>query len=143
MMISHLSVEFLSVSISQDATGTIGQPLNGTCDFSGADIVYTPNTDFCGEDEFTYSVTDSSKEHSDTATVYVNVLCPGSPTRSPTAGDDDVPEPPIANDDEATTNQGSSVVLDVLANDVVPASKFIIHSNAFENNDFVIAKTFS
>ena len=99
--------------------------MNGSCDFSGADIVYTPNADFCGEDEFTYTVTDSSAEHSDTATVYVTVLCPDSPTRSPTGGDENVgvPEAPIANDDEATTDQGSSVVLDVLANDVVPASK--------------------
>ena len=114
------------------------QPSNGESTPQANGVMYTPNPDFCGTDSFTYTVADPyGTEGSDTATVLINVLCEETtdpdtpttdvPTRSPTGGDEDVgvPEAPIANDDEATTDQGTSVVLDVLANDVVPASKCV------------------
>ena len=98
--------------------------MHGSCGFEGASIVYKPKTDYCGPDEFTYTVADASKEHSDTATVTVNVKCPDEPdTAAPV---EDVPAPPVANDDFATTKQGASVVLFVLDNDTVPASEYCL-----------------
>ncbi|KAL3770124.1 hypothetical protein ACHAW5_009665 [Stephanodiscus triporus] len=91
------------------AFGTITQPLNGTCIRDDVNILYTPNSDFCGVDQFTYTVTHPIGG-ADTATVTVLVLCPET-TES---------DRPIANDDFATTSQGNSVVLFVLSNDIFP-----------------------
>jgi hypothetical protein len=77
-------------------------------------ITYTPNSNFCGADQFTYTVTHPSGV-ADTATVTVAVLCPEI-TES---------DRPIANDDFATTNQDESVVLFVLSNDTVPPGKMM------------------
>lgn len=51
------------------------QPDNGSASANGlTDITYTPNTGFCGEDNFTYVVCDAVG--CDTATVFVTVICP-------------------------------------------------------------------
>ena len=94
------------VFIDPGAYGTITQPSNGICTREDADIAYTPNPDFCGVDQFTYTVTHPTSG-ADTANVIVSVLCPN----------------PIANDDFATTSQGKSVVLFVLSNDTFPPGK--------------------
>ena len=115
------------------------QPSNGSASNTGADIRYTPNANFCGQDQFTYTVMDPTGECSETATVTVNVVCTGVLTGSPTANPTKEPTPspiaaiatsapmapvcPVANDDFATTSQGSSVVVFVLTNDVVPDGK--------------------
>lgn len=101
----------------EDATGSIAQPSHGSSTFSGSDVVYDPNTDFCGTDTFTYTVMDASQVNSDTATVTVDVLCPSEEIQAPTADGNG----PIANDDFATTTQGSSVVIFVMKNDIVPS----------------------
>ena len=52
-------------------------PMNGTATYeTNGDVTYTPNTDFCGDDEFTYIVCQNMD--CDTATVAVNVECPVS-----------------------------------------------------------------
>ena len=80
--------------------------------FDGPLIVYTPSPDFCGTDQFTYTVTDITGVHSDTATVTVNVLCLPA-----------IPAQPIATDDFATTSRGTKVYLSLLENDVIPKGK--------------------
>jgi hypothetical protein len=100
---------------NQGAFGTITQPLNGTCTRDDVNISYTPNSDFCGVDQFTYTVTHPTGG-ADTATVTVLVLCPET-TES---------DRPIANDDFATTSQGISVVLFVLSNDIFPPGKMML-----------------
>jgi hypothetical protein len=83
-------------------TGTTN-PANGTIVNNGdGTITYTPNADFFGTDSFTYTIGDSNGG-SDTATVTVNVGA--------------VDDAPIANDDSATTDEDTPVVIDVLAND--------------------------
>lgn len=70
-------------------------------------IRYWPVTGFCGEDTFTYTVSDGTNLI-ETATVTVNVDC--------TANN----EPPVANDDAVTTQENTDIVIDVLANDSDP-----------------------
>lgn len=55
------------------------EPSNGSVSFEGRDILYTPNTDYCGQDVFTYTVTKSSGLCSDAARVTVTVPCPPGP----------------------------------------------------------------
>jgi len=113
-------------NIPPNASGSITQPTNGSWSHAQTSILYQPNVDFCGIDSFTYTVTNG--EYSDTATVTVNVLCPDGPTSSPTMDVEDVTTSMptanvrlVANDDFATTSQGTGVALSVLANDTVPA----------------------
>jgi hypothetical protein len=65
-------------------------------------ITYTPDANFCGNDSFTYMISDGNGG-SDTATVTVDVTC--------------VNDPPVANDDSASTDEDTAVTIDVLAND--------------------------
>ena len=72
---------------------------------NGATVTYTPNAGFTGSDEFTYTVSDGTDQ--DTATVMVSVTAPPPPTNND----------PMAADDEADTDEGTSVMISVLAND--------------------------
>ncbi len=57
----------------------LGMPANGiVTDLGNGTLSYLPNTDFCGEDSFTYEVCDSSIPSCDTATVNITVNCPVS-----------------------------------------------------------------
>ncbi|HEY7591098.1 MAG TPA: Ig-like domain-containing protein [Candidatus Limnocylindrales bacterium] len=69
-------------------------------------VTYTPAPDWSGTDTFTYQVCDTSSV-CDSATVTVDVTA--------------VNDPPVANDDSATTAEdGAGVAIDVLANDTDP-----------------------
>ena len=77
---------------------------------SGATVTYTPDAGFTGLDEFTYTVSDGTDEA--TATVMVTVT--EAPAPPPVNAE------PVATDDEAETDEGESVTIDVLANDSDP-----------------------
>lgn len=105
-----------SVSISvldndSDADGDtlsiteVSTPANGSAVISGSSIVYTPAPGFSGNDSFTYTISDGMGGTA-TAQVVINVR---QANRSP-----------VANPDEARTAKNTSVVIDVLANDVDP-----------------------
>ncbi len=66
-------------------------------------IVYTPNKDYFGNDAFTYQVKDSQGALSNIVSVNIEVT--------------PVNDPPIANNDAATTAEEMSLGIDVLAND--------------------------
>jgi len=85
-------------SVTQGANGTVTMNPDGT-------VRYVPNGGFIGTDTFTYSVSDG-RGGSATATVQVRV----------------VNRPPVADDDSATTTQGTVVSIAVLANDSDPDS---------------------
>ncbi len=71
---------------------------------------YTPDEDFFGEDEFTYVACDGgTPEYCDTAVVTINIVNPD---------EDDMP--PVANDDDAATEEGNPVTSSVLGNDSDP-----------------------
>lgn len=65
-------------------------------------ITYTPNSQYVGDDSFTYTVTDDDGG-TDTATVTLTVTAE--------------PDAPIANDDTASTNEEEGVTIAVLTND--------------------------
>jgi DNA gyrase/topoisomerase IV subunit B len=79
----------------------VSDPANGSVTTDGSTITYTPDADFFGVDCFTYDVSDGSL--TDTATVCVTVNA--------------VNDAPSANDDSATTDEDTAVVVSVLDND--------------------------
>ncbi|MCG8607944.1 tandem-95 repeat protein, partial [bacterium] len=70
----------------------------------GGTITYTPNLDFFGTDTFTYRVSDNTGGTSNEATVMITV--------------NPIDDPPVAADDNATTNEDTPIVIPVAANDV-------------------------
>ena len=79
------------------------QPANGTATLNTDNTVtYTPNADFNGDDSFTYMANDGTSD-SNIATVSITVNA--------------VNDPPVANDDTASTTKDTPVTIDVLAND--------------------------
>jgi len=82
------------------------QPAHGTATLNADQTVtYTPDSDFAGTDSFTYRAHDG-KTSSDLATVTIDVSA--------------VNDPPTANDDAATIQEHTAVVVNVLANDSDP-----------------------
>jgi hypothetical protein len=68
---------------------------------------YTPDADFTGSDSFVYEICDSgSPSFCDTATVSITV--------------NSTNDPPVANDDSASTSEDTTVTIDVVANDTDP-----------------------
>ncbi|MCJ8274406.1 MAG: Ig-like domain-containing protein, partial [Psychrosphaera sp.] len=72
----------------------------------GTSITYTPNNDFSGLDNVIYFISDGNGGN-DSATLIINVLASGN-------------EPPVANNDTATTVEDVTIDIDVLANDSDP-----------------------
>jgi CSLREA domain-containing protein len=92
-------------TINPASVATVSVPISGTVSVdpvSGV-VTYTPDEDFVGQDTFEYEVCDTGMPIlCDTATVTVTV-----------SGN----RPPVANDDQVETPQGTPVIIDVLAND--------------------------
>jgi hypothetical protein len=86
-------------------TTLLMQPANGTAVVQGADVLYTPDNGFSGQDIFTYRVCDNNLL-CDSTLVVVDVV----PNNSA----------PTAVDDVTSTGQGFGVVIDVQANDNDP-----------------------
>ncbi|WP_370277737.1 retention module-containing protein [Pontibacterium sp.] len=86
----------------------VSPPSNGTVTVdpvTGA-VTYTPNENYNGPDSFEYTVQDEEGNTSEPASVSIDV--------------NPVAEPPIALDDEVSTNEDNAVEIDVLANDEDP-----------------------
>ena len=93
-------------SFTQPASGTVTRDDNGTPgDTSDDQLTYTPNTDWYGDDSFTYTISDDNSE-TDTASVDVSV----TPEN----------DPPDAVDDSDTTPEDTAITIDVLFNDTDP-----------------------
>lgn len=87
---------FTVAAFTQPANGTLTLNANGS-------FTYIPNGNFFGTDTFTYSAKDSIGT-GNTATVTITV--------------NPVNDPPVANNDTATTNEDIAVAISVLANDL-------------------------
>ncbi len=85
-------------------------PENGTATLNpDGTITYTPNDGYFGTDYFFYTICDPTGTTCDTTIVSVTVLAPDMPN-----------QPPVANDDTATTPIGTAVTIPVLNNDSDP-----------------------
>jgi len=81
---------------------SVTTPSHGTATNDNDYTYYTPNTNYNGPDQFTYTISDG-QGGTDTATVYITVGA--------------VNDPPNANDDTANTQEDTPVNIDVTAND--------------------------
>jgi len=81
---------------------SVTQGANGSVTNNGGDVTYTPNADFNGSDQFSYTISDGNGG-TDAATVTITV--------------DPVNDAPTAVDDAASTNEDVAVTIDVIAND--------------------------
>ena len=108
-------VEIDVLTNDHDVDGTIDPttltvtdgPTNGVVTVgAGGTVTYTPNADFYGSDSFSYTVEDDDGATSNEATVSITV--------------NDVNDPPVAVDDETSTEQDTSVDIDCTTNDVDP-----------------------
>jgi len=90
------TIDVMSVVASDPANGTVADNDDGT-------VTYTPDLDFNGVDTFTYTVDDDDPATSNVATVTVNVT--------------PVNDPPVANDDVATTDEDTPITFSVTVND--------------------------
>ena len=107
-------------------------PANGSVvldDIHNGDYTYTPDTDFNGEDSFTFEVSDGELTSETAGTVFINV----------TAVNDD----PVAVDDtpDAIPNNSGPNVIDVLANDrdIDSAAIFVVAVVDAENGTVEVA----
>ncbi|MCL4264506.1 MAG: tandem-95 repeat protein [Anaerolineae bacterium] len=81
---------------------TVTQPANGQVINEGSSVIYTPAANYHGTDSFTYTASDGQGS-SDTAVVTITIT--------------PVNDPPVAVDDDATTDEDTAVTIPVLAND--------------------------
>jgi hypothetical protein len=82
---------------------TLGQPKHGTATFLGGGVVrYKPDENYYGLDSFTYLISDGVTTSLATVAITVTNLA----------------DMPVAMSDKATTNEDTSVLINVLANDM-------------------------
>ena len=97
----HTGTSMGAIPIVDPATPP--RPANGAVDINGdGTVTYTPNPGFNGIDGFDYTVKDNHGAMSNIATVTITVNS----------------SPPIAENDEATTNEGEDVTINVIDNDM-------------------------
>ncbi len=104
VLIDELTGDSASGSASIDPTtvAIVNAPAHGTTrvDPDTGQIAYTPNAGYFGSDAFTYTVDDTLGATSNTATISISVHAD-----------------PVANNDSATTNQNTAVLINQLTND--------------------------
>lgn len=91
----------------------IGDTVNGTVTFDGANVIFTPTQGYTGPASFTYTITNAQGEL-DTATVNLTIEATDTPTTN---------QAPDAIDDQINANADGSYIItpsDLLANDSDP-----------------------
>ena len=109
-----------------DVAGSFTTPSNGRLEKGTSELVYTPNEDFCGTDSFNYTL--SNQDFSDTATVFIDVICSPEEGEVPqTTGatelaftDESPPGSLVLMDDFAEGNMDEELSIPILSNDIIP-----------------------
>ncbi len=101
---TSVDITLLGADIDGDTlTYTTTAPSNGTLSGTGSAITYTPDVNYEGTDSFTYTVNDGTVD-SETATVTITIY--------------PVNDVPIATDVTATTDEDTSVLIDLQGTDI-------------------------
>jgi VCBS repeat-containing protein len=102
---SPVSVTLSGSDIDGDALtySVVTPPTNGTLSGTGANLTYTPNTNFNGPDSFTFKVNDGTTD-SNIATVSINVSAEN--------------DAPVANNQSVTTPEDTVANISLVASDV-------------------------
>jgi RHS repeat-associated protein len=99
-------ISLISFDSTSAQCGTVRRDNNGTpSDFTDDKLIYTPRPSFRGDDVFNYTISDGNNTSSAKVNVKVGIR---------------VNQPPVAKDDNATTQRNRSVTIPVLANDSDP-----------------------
>ncbi|MCG8522489.1 MAG: Ig-like domain-containing protein [Pseudomonadales bacterium] len=91
------------VSLDNVTLTLINRPLNGTAEIANGELTYVPEEGFGGIEQLRYSLTDPDGRVSNVADVWINLS--------------DSNQPPVTLDDSAETPAGTTLTLDILAND--------------------------
>ncbi len=91
------------VSLDNVTLTLINRPLNGTAEIANGELTYVPEEGFGGIEQLRYSLTDPDGRVSNVADVWINLS--------------DSNQPPVTLDDFADTPAGTTLTLDILAND--------------------------
>jgi large repetitive protein len=91
-------------SLDTSSVTIVQEPNHGTLDVDPASgvVTYSPSQGSCGSDSFIYVVQDNEGASSNQATVNINIVCN---------------EPPIAQDDYATTDENRAIEINIVSND--------------------------
>ena len=101
-----VTINVLAVDIGNGLTLTsVGTPLHGTAAIQNGEVLYTAANGYVGPDSFSYGITDALAE---TAGNTVAVTVTSGTVKTP---------PPVAVPDTASVPQGTSILINVLAND--------------------------
>jgi hypothetical protein len=109
-------------NLVRESAAVTQQPANGVVVCGNGSCTYTPNAGFSGSDSFQYQVCDF-QDLCDTATVTVTVPGPNNNTGGGGTGGDN--RPPVATDDSASTDGGTSVTIEVTPNDTDPDGNLV------------------
>ncbi|MCG8605669.1 tandem-95 repeat protein, partial [bacterium] len=92
-------------TLDSSSVTLVSPPSNGSValDTLNGELIYTPVSNFFGLDSLDYQVRDEQSASSNTAKVFIRV--------------ENINDPPVAEDDQANTNEEVALVLDVLQND--------------------------
>ncbi len=101
----------------------VTEPENGTVNIEDNYLVYAPNTDYYGTDNFTYTIEDANQKQA-SASVTVSINHKLSPEE----------QPPIAEDENITVFVDTPITIDVLANDKAPNGGLRIKSSEQPQN---------
>ena len=102
---SKLEIDVLLQTIDLDGDTltieSVTDPLNGLAEIIDGKIIYTPNGNYNGSDNFSYTISDGSSSITKDLTVYVNAMN----------------DSPNAIDDHVETLEDNDIIIDVLNND--------------------------
>lgn len=105
----------------------VSNPSNGVLSGSGSNLTYTPNTDFVGNDSFTFKVNDGSDD-SASAKISIDVIR--------------VNKAPIAVDDLANVTENSNDnLIAILANDTDADNDLLVVTNAIASQGRVVVNS--
>ena len=119
----HITIDILhndsdDGALDRGSVKIVTKPLHGTATIlDTGKVTFVAKSDYVGADKFTYTVKDDNGNVSNEAVVTLTIVAKNTPTTPPT------PAPhtnraPVANNDHFSVAQNTTIVMDILKNDV-------------------------